>query len=69
MRTRDRAPLHRDPVLHFHAPRLVALRGGDRNEKSPRNREREKNAYAPRLRTSTQPTQFLLLEHRLQPYG
>ena len=32
MKTRDRAlPLQR-PVLHFYAPRLIALRGGNRNE-------------------------------------
>jgi hypothetical protein len=35
MKTRDRAPPYRDPVLHSHAPRLVALRGGDRNEEIP----------------------------------
>ena len=29
------APPNRDPVLHFHALRLIALRGGDRNEETP----------------------------------
>ena len=30
----ERRP-YRDPVLHFHAPRLIALRGEDRNEETP----------------------------------
>ena len=30
------APPNRDPVLHFHALRLIALRGGDRNEETPK---------------------------------
>ena len=29
-------PPYRDPALHFHAPRLIALRGGDRNEETPK---------------------------------
>ena len=29
-------PSCRGPVLHFHAPRLIALRGGDRNEETPK---------------------------------
>ena len=35
MRTRDRAPPDQEHMLHFHTPRLVALRGGDRNEETP----------------------------------
>ena len=30
----DRAPAYRDPVLHFDALRLVALREGDRTEET-----------------------------------
>jgi hypothetical protein len=30
------SPPYRDPALHFHAPRLIALRGGDRNEETPK---------------------------------
>ena len=36
----DRAPAYRDPVLHFDALRLVALR--ERNEGNNRNIERGK---------------------------
>ena len=65
---RPSAPPYRDPVLHFHAPRPIALRGGDRNEEARRNREGERSDYAPRLRTYTGPTQpSLLLEHSFQP--
>ena len=61
-------PPYRDPLLHFHAPRLVALRGGDRNEgKKKRNRECERNSYWPRLRTCTQPTQLFAAGASLQP--
>ena len=28
-------PPYRDPALHYYAPRLIALRGGDRNEETP----------------------------------
>ena len=38
----DRAPACRDPVLHFDALRLVALREGGRIWGGPCNREREK---------------------------
>ena len=32
---RDRAAPYRDHALHSHALRLIALRGGDRNEEAP----------------------------------
>ena len=32
MEVRHRAPAYREPVLHFDALRLVALREGDMNE-------------------------------------
>ena len=35
MMTRGRAPLYWGPALHFHAPRPVALCGGERNEETP----------------------------------
>ena len=54
----EKAPfLYRDPVLHFHAPRLIALRGGDRNEETPTT-EKEGEVHAPCLRTCTQPTKL-----------
>ena len=56
-------PPDRDPVLHFHAPRLVALRGGDRNEGTKKTQMLMRRACA---RTPS-PHSFLLLEHRLQP--
>ena len=30
---------YQDPVLHFLAPRLIALRGEDRNEEAPTTRK------------------------------
>ena len=56
-RETERPPC-RDPALHFHAPCLIALRGGDRNEETPATRnEREMLIYAPCLRTYNQPAQ------------
>jgi hypothetical protein len=45
-------PPYRDPVLHFHAPHLIALRGRDRNGETPAT------GNAPRLHTYTHPTQL-----------
>ena len=59
-------PSYRDPALHFHAPRLIALHGGDRNEETPATeKEREINAYAQRVRTYTQPAKLLAAEAQL----
>ena len=63
----DRAPAYRGPVLHFHAPRLVALRGGGRNGETPATEnEREMLMRCACARTLS-PRSFLLLEHRMQP--
>ena len=62
----DRAPAYRDPVLHFGALRLVALREEDRIEESSQQKTREKCLYA-HLRTYTQPTQLLAAEASFQP--
>ena len=52
------------PVLHFHAPRLVALRGGDRNEETPAS-ENEKGMLMHRAcARALCPFSFLLLKHR-----
>ena len=55
------------PVLHFYAPRLIALRGGDMNEEtSARVNERQmhmRRACALALRQRS----FLLLESSLKP--
>ena len=64
---RQSAPPYRGPVLHFHAPRLIALRGGDRNEETPKT-ENEREVLMCRVCAYTpSPRSFLLLEHRLQP--
>ena len=45
---RDRAPAYRDPVLHFHGLRLIALREGGRTEEaSGTENEREMPIRAP----------------------
>ena len=62
MKTRDRAPPYRDPALHFHAPRLIALRGGGRKRGNPHNREYKCLCATPAYVHNTQPTQLLLLE-------
>ena len=54
-RETERAP-YRDPVLHIHAPRLVALRGGGRNEETPTTKNKRE-----------MPRGFLLLEQSFQP--
>ena len=56
----NRAPAYRDPVLHFDALRLVALREGGRTEEAlaTKNERKIKCLYV-HLRTYTQPTQLL----------
>ena len=66
METRDRAPAYRDPVLHFDALRLVALREGDRIEETLAT-ENEREMLYVHLRTYTQPTQLFAAEESLQP--
>ena len=61
MRTREtERPPSQNHVLHFHVPRLVALRGGDRNEETPKTENRRgmlmRRACARTL--STQPAQL-----------
>ena len=67
MRARDRAPPYRDPVLHFHAPRLVAPRGGDRNEETSATENLREMLMRRACARALSPHIFLLLEHRLQP--
>ena len=53
--------------MHFHVPRLIALRGGDRNEETTKT-ENERDLLMRRACARTpSPRSFLLLEHRLQP--
>ena len=53
--------------MHFHAPRLIALRGGDRNEETPTTEnEKEINMSRACARTLSLRS-FLLLEHSLCP--
>ena len=54
--------------MHFHAPRLIALREGDRNEKKKNAAENEREMLMRRACARTlSPRSFLLLEHSLQP--
>ena len=52
--------------MHFHAPRPIALRGGDRNEETPQIENKGgmlmRRAYAHTLG----PRRFLQLEHGFQ---
>ena len=56
----NRAPAYRDPVLHFDALRLVALREGDRIEEAPASENERKCTF-------TQPTQLFAAGAGLQP--
>ena len=53
----DRAPIYRDPVLHFDALRLVALREGGSIKETLATENEGKFLYA-HLRTYTQPAQL-----------
>ena len=60
-------PPYRDPALHFNAPRLTALRGGDMNGETPA-KDNEGGMLMRRACARTlSPRSFLLLEHSLQP--
>ena len=61
-----RAPAYRDPVLHFDALLLVALRGGGRIEEALAAENEGKCLYA-HLRTCTQPTQLFAAGAGFQP--
>ena len=64
---RGRAPAYRDPVLHFGAPRLVALHEGGRiKQPLATENERKKCLYA-HVRTYIQPTQLFAAGAGLQP--
>ena len=63
---RQSAP-YRDPVLHVHAPRLIALRGGDRDEVNPKAKNKGGMLMRRACARTPSPRSFLLLEHRLQP--
>ena len=65
----DRASAYRDPVLHFDALRLVALREGERIEETPRNSatENEQKILYAHLRTYTQPKHLFAAGESLQP--
>ena len=53
----------------FHAPRLIALRGGDRNEETPAT-ENEREVLIRRACARTlNPRSFKLLERSLQPHA
>ena len=60
-------PPYRDPVLHFHAPRLIALRGGDRDEETSKTEKKDDFLMRRARARALSPRSFLLLEHSLQP--
>ena len=53
--------------MHFHEPRLVALRWGDRNEKVPATEKERKQLCAAPAHVHSAHSVFLLLERRVQP--
>ena len=53
--------------MHFHAPRLIALRGGDRNEETPKTENKKGMLMRRACARTLSPRSFLLLEHSLQP--
>ena len=55
------------PVLHFHAPRLIALCEGDRNEETPTIKNEGEVLMRRACARTLSPRSFLQLEHRLQP--
>ena len=64
---RQGAPPYRDPALHFHAPRLIALRRGDRNEETPKTENKREVLMRRACARALSPRSFLLLEHSMQP--
>jgi len=55
------------PVLHFHAPRLIVLRGRDRNEGTPATGNKNGILMRRTFARTVSPRSFLVLEHSLQP--
>ena len=65
---RQSAPPHRGPVLHFHEPRLIALRaGGDMNEETPTTDNEKEMLICRACARTLSPRSFLLLESSLEP--
>ena len=62
----DGAPAYRNHVLHFDAPRLVALREGGRIEEALATENEGKCLHA-HPRTCTLPTQLFAARASLQP--
>ena len=60
-------PPYRDHVLHFHAPRLTALRGGDRNEENPKTENKRGMLMRRACPRTLSPRSFMLLEYSFQP--
>ena len=53
--------------MHFHAPRLVALRGGDRNEETPATGNEKRMLICRACARALGLCRILLLQHRFQP--
>ena len=58
------SPPYRDHASHFQAPRLIALRGGDRNEETPKTENKREMLMR---RACARAHNFLLLDRSLQP--
>ena len=53
--------------MHFHAPRLIALRGGDRNEETPKTENKIGMLMRRACAHTLSPRSFSLLEQNFQP--
>ena len=60
-------PPYRVPVLHFHAPRLNALRGGDKSDDTPALENEREVLMRRACARALSPRSPLLLEHCFQP--
>ena len=60
-------PPYRDPVLHFRAPRFIALREKDRKGETQTAKNKREMVMRRAGARTLSPRSFLLLEHSLQP--
>ena len=53
--------------MHSRAPRLIALRGGNRNEETPKTESEKEMPMRRACARTLSPRSFLLLEYSFQP--
>ena len=63
----NRAPAYRDPVLHFDALRLIALREGGKVKGTPASENGRDGAYTRTCAHTPSPRSSLLLEQAYSP--